>query len=85
MYTNFSRIQNLNTANSGKYFRAKILLIFKAVEAGSVWINCYDAVLSQTPFGGFKQSGQGRELGPEGIHAYLECKTVTIALPQKNS
>ena len=35
--------------------------------------------------GGFKQSGVGRELGPEGIQEYLECKTVTIALPQKNS
>ena len=34
----------------------------------------------QTPFGGFKQSGQGRELGPEGVKEYLECKTVTIAL-----
>ena len=41
--------------------------------------------MSQTPFGGFKQSGLGRELGPEGIEAYIECKTVTIALPQKNS
>ena len=55
------------------------------MEAGSVWINCYDATLAQTPFGGFKQSGHGRELGPEGVHEYLECKTVTIALPQKNS
>ena len=62
-----------------------IIFISKAVEAGSVWINCYDATLAQTPFGGFKQSGHGRELGPEGVHEYLECKTVTIALPQKNS
>jgi acyl-CoA reductase-like NAD-dependent aldehyde dehydrogenase len=29
----------------------------QAVQAGSVWVNCYDAVASQTPFGGFKQSG----------------------------
>jgi aldehyde dehydrogenase (NAD+) len=40
---------------------------------------------SQTPFGGYKQSGQGRELGPEGIKMYLETKTVTMAVPQKNS
>jgi acyl-CoA reductase-like NAD-dependent aldehyde dehydrogenase len=57
----------------------------QAVQAGSVWINCYDAVQCQTPFGGFKQSGIGRELGSEGIHDYLENKTVTIAIPQKNS
>ena len=39
----------------------------------------------QTPFGGFKQSGTGRELGPEGALAYLETKTITIKHPQKNS
>ena len=63
----------------------KAMMFIQAVEAGSVWVNTYDAVLSQTPFGGFKQSGIGRELGAEGIHEYLECKTVTIAIPQKNS
>ena len=57
----------------------------QAVQAGSVWINCYDHTLARTPFGGFKQSGHGRELGPEGVKEYLEVKTVTIALEQKNS
>lgn len=57
----------------------------QAVQAGSVWVNCYDIVAAQTPFGGFKLSGQGRELGPEGVKPYLETKTVTIAMPQKNS
>ena len=57
----------------------------QAVQAGSVWVNCYDHTLAHTPFGGFKQSGHGRELGPEGIKAYLEVKTVTIAVDQKNS
>ena len=57
----------------------------QSVEAGSVWVNCYDHTLAHTPFGGFKQSGHGRELGPEGIKAYLEVKTVTIAVQQKNS
>ena len=66
---------NINTA----------LMFSQGVEAGSVWINCYDHTIAHTPFGGFKQSGQGRELGPEGIKAYLEVKTVTIALDQKNS
>ena len=57
----------------------------QAVQAGSVWVNCYDHTLAHTPFGGFKQSGHGRELGPEGIKAYLEVKTVTIAVTEKNS
>ena len=56
-----------------------------AVEAGAVWVNCYLANMPQTPFGGFKESGVGRELGPEGALAYLETKTVTISHPQKNS
>lgn len=38
----------------------------RAVEAGSVWINCYDAVVPQAPFGGYKQSGHGRELLANG-------------------
>ena len=57
----------------------------QAVQAGTVWINCYDHTLAQTPFGGFKQSGHGRELGPEGIKEYLEMKTITVAMEQKNS
>ncbi|KAL4096973.1 hypothetical protein QTP88_021831 [Uroleucon formosanum] len=48
------------------------------VNAGSVWVNCYDAINAQSPFGGFKQSGQGRELGEEGLKEYLELKTVSI-------
>jgi acyl-CoA reductase-like NAD-dependent aldehyde dehydrogenase len=39
----------------------------------------------QTPFGGFKMSGQGRELGEDSIHEYTEVKTVTIKVPIKNS
>nr|XP_014094615.1 aldehyde dehydrogenase X, mitochondrial isoform X3 [Bactrocera oleae] len=50
------------------------------VNAGSVWINCYDAVLPQTPFGGYKQSGIGRELGKDGLDSYLETKTITMKL-----
>ena len=54
-----------------------------SVEAGSVWVNCYDAVVPQCAFGGFKQSGFGRELGEEGLESYLETKTVTIKMPAK--
>ncbi|XP_031345333.1 retinal dehydrogenase 1-like [Photinus pyralis] len=50
----------------------------KSVRAGSVWVNCYHAFSPQAPFGGFKQSGIGRELGEEGLKEYLELKTVSI-------
>ena len=50
----------------------KALTFSQAVQAGSVWVNCYLANMPQTPFGGFKQSGYGRELGPEGCRAYIQ-------------
>jgi aldehyde dehydrogenase (NAD+) len=50
------------------------------LRAGTVWINCYDVFDAAAPFGGYKMSGMGRELGEEGLKAYLENKTVTVAL-----
>ncbi len=50
------------------------------VKAGTVWINCYDVFDAGAPFGGFKMSGMGRELGEAGLQAYTESKTVTVAL-----
>lgn len=50
------------------------------VRAGTVWINCYDAFDAAAPFGGYKMSGQGRELGAEGLKAYTETKTVVVSL-----
>jgi len=50
------------------------------LRAGTVWINCYDVFDAAAPFGGFKQSGFGRELGEKGLDAYLEHKTVTVSL-----
>ena len=63
----------------------KAMLFAQGVQAGSVWVNCYDAVTNQTPFGGFKQSGNGRELGEDALKEYLEIKTVTVKIPKKNS
>lgn len=65
--------QNINNA----------LTFSNAVEAGSVWVNTYLAVSNQAPFGGYKQSGIGREMGKDGIELYLETKTVSIRLPCK--
>jgi aldehyde dehydrogenase (NAD+) len=50
------------------------------VKAGTVWINCYDVFDAAAPFGGFKMSGLGRELGEKGLEAYTETKTVTVNL-----
>ena len=50
------------------------------VKAGTVWINCYDVFDAAAPFGGFKMSGMGRELGERGLDAYTETKTVTVSL-----
>jgi len=45
-----------------------------------VWINCYDVFDAAAPFGGFKQSGIGRELGEAGLANYTELKTVTVSM-----
>ena len=58
----------------------KALIFAQAVESGSVWVNCYNAITLQTPFGGFKQSGIGREMGADGFQEYLETKTVSIKI-----
>ncbi|XP_023658979.1 aldehyde dehydrogenase 1A1 isoform X2 [Paramormyrops kingsleyae] len=63
----------------------KALTISSALQAGTVWVNCYGAVSSQCPFGGYKMSGNGREMGEYGLEEYTEVKTVTIKIPQKNS
>ena len=63
----------------------KALMLSQGIRAGTVWINCYDALEAQAPFGGFKESGCGRELGEYGLQQYTEVKTITIKLPQKNS
>jgi aldehyde dehydrogenase (NAD+) len=48
------------------------------IQAGTVWINQYNWYDPSVPFGGFKQSGFGRELGREALDAYTETKTVLV-------
>jgi aldehyde dehydrogenase (NAD+) len=50
------------------------------LRAGTVWMNCYNVVNVGAPFGGFKQSGIGRELGEYGLQQYTEMKTVISKL-----
>ncbi|XP_069332487.1 aldehyde dehydrogenase 1A1-like isoform X3 [Eulemur rufifrons] len=63
----------------------KAITVSSALQAGTVWVNCYLAGSSQSPFGGFKMSGNGREMGEYGLHEYTEVKTVTVKISQKNS
>jgi phenylacetaldehyde dehydrogenase len=50
--------------------------VAEKLRAGTVWINCYNIFDAAMPFGGYKQSGWGRECGPEGLDAYLQSKAV---------
>jgi (Z)-2-((N-methylformamido)methylene)-5-hydroxybutyrolactone dehydrogenase len=54
-----------------------------ALKAGTVWINAYRAVGFTAPFGGYKQSGVGRENGLETLHEYTQTKTVWVELSGK--
>jgi aldehyde dehydrogenase (NAD+) len=54
--------------------------IANGVRAGTVWVNCYNVLDPRAPFGGFKQSGIGRELGEYGLQQYTEVKTVIVKL-----
>ena len=51
-----------------------------SIRAGTVWVNCYDVFDAAAPFGGFKMSGSGRELGAAALANYTELKTVTMSL-----
>ena len=59
---------------------SKAHAIANNVRAGTVWINCFDVFDAAAPFGGFKQSGIGREMGEYALQQYTEVKTVTVKL-----
>ncbi|CAH2087122.1 unnamed protein product [Euphydryas editha] len=59
--------------------------LIQGLRAGTVWVNDYNVFANQVPFGGFKQSGLGRENGPYGIKNYTEVKAVVVKLTEKNS
>jgi len=56
---------------------AKANQLANAIKAGSVWINCYHVFDAALPFGGYKQSGWGREMGQAVLSNYLEAKAIT--------
>ena len=63
---------------------ARALRVARAVETGALSINSNTSVRVSTPFGGFKQSGLGRELGPHALEHYTECKTVYYATAERS-
>ncbi|MDA1048904.1 MAG: aldehyde dehydrogenase family protein [Planctomycetota bacterium] len=73
--TNFGLAAAVWTRDVSKAHR-----IANSVRAGTVWVNCYDVFDAAAPFGGFKMSGIGRELGEAALANYTELKTVTMSL-----
>jgi phenylacetaldehyde dehydrogenase len=59
---------------------SKAHALAKKLRAGTVWINCYNVFDASLPFGGYKQSGWGREMGHQVLEAYTEVKAVTTQL-----
>jgi betaine-aldehyde dehydrogenase len=63
---------------------ARGLRILRKLRAGITWLNTYHPTFNEAPWGGYKQSGIGRELGTYGLDAYLETKQININLaPQR--
>lgn len=54
--------------------------VARALKAGTVWVNQYNGLDTAMPFGGYKQSGWGRELGADALDLYLQTKSVNVAL-----
>ena len=50
------------------------------IESGTVWVNTHDIIDANTPFGGVKQAGIGKDMGPEQLEHFLETKAVWIQL-----
>jgi len=59
---------------------AKAHYIASKLKAGTVWVNCYNVFDAASPFGGYKQSGIGREMGSYALNNYTEVKSVWISL-----
>jgi acyl-CoA reductase-like NAD-dependent aldehyde dehydrogenase len=54
--------------------------VARGLDAGTVWVNCHNIFDAAAPFGGFKQSGYGREMGIHALESYTEVKNVIIQI-----
>ncbi len=59
---------------------SKVHRLIPKIKAGTVWVNCHSMLNPAMPFGGYKQSGIGRDLGKASLDSYLETKSVFIAV-----
>ena len=59
---------------------ARALRVMKEIRAGVTWINCYNPTFNEAPWGGYKMSGYGRDLGVDGLREYQQVKQVNINL-----
>lgn len=75
--TEYGLAAGVFTEHIGKAHR-----VVKQIKAGIIWVNCYHPTFNELPWGGYKKSGIGRELGKYGMEAYLETKQVNINLDQ---
>eukprot|EP00992_Anisonema_acinus_P014898 TRINITY_DN9513_c0_g1_i2.p1 TRINITY_DN9513_c0_g1~~TRINITY_DN9513_c0_g1_i2.p1 ORF type:complete len:491 (+),score=116.74 TRINITY_DN9513_c0_g1_i2:66-1538(+) len=73
--SNYGLAAALFTTNLSRAFRVE-----KALEAGSVWVNCYNKFDVRIPFGGYKESGFGREMSSYAIDSFTQIKAVRITL-----
>lgn len=61
---------------------SRAMRVIREIRAGITWINCYNPAFSEAPWGGYKMSGIGRELGTHGLEEYQEVKQINIRLEQ---
>ncbi len=73
--TRYGLAAGIWTSNIGRAFR-----VARAIRAGTVWVNTYNLYDPAAPFGGFKASGFGRDLGREALDGYTDTKTVWVGL-----
>jgi phenylacetaldehyde dehydrogenase len=64
----------------GSWKQLEGILSGRKLKAGTVWINCYNIFDAALPFGGYKQSGWGREMGHDALDLYTQKKAVCAAL-----
>ncbi|XP_072259258.1 aldehyde dehydrogenase X, mitochondrial-like [Pyxicephalus adspersus] len=83
----------IERANNTKYGLAagvvtkdldKAMHLTRSLQAGTVWVNTYGTVSCQAPFGGYKESGNAKELGEDGLQAYTNLKNVIVKIPDNS-